>query len=338
MRAHILILLSLFCMGVSALAQGAVLQPWTDTLTMQSIERHDGTLLRGRIVSMSSRELSVVLADGTRLVLPKHLVRTISSLEGEPSAGAISGVNTATYVLTSSALPMPKGSSSLQFNIAGISLEAFPSERVSVGLLASWFSAPIAATAMYRLPLSEDIWLGAGGFVGWGGSLADRNFLAAPTLTLTFQSGVSNVSLTAGYGATSLAVETYPRPEFSEMSQTQVTTSRGYLAFGISTRLSRKVRLIVDAFMITGSGSVLLPDGRWMRTEDYDYYDPSVAFTRNFETFSNIFIIPAIRWEYSATSYWQFGFAGYKGNLLNIQDNSNWAPLPIPVVQWVIAL
>lgn len=339
MRAHILILLSLFCIGVSALAQGDVLQPWTDTLTMQSIERHDGTLLRGRIVSMSARELSVVLADGTRLVLPKHLVRTISSLQGEPSAGATSGVNTAMYVLTSSALPMPKGSSTLQFNLAGIALEAFPSERVSVGLLASWFSAPIAATAMFRMPLSEDIWLGAGGFVGWGGSLADRNFLAAPTLTLTFQSGVSNVSLTAGYGATSLAVTTFARPSNLEAGETtQVTSSRGYFSMGISTRLARKVRLIIDAFMITGSGSVLLPDGRWMRTNDYDYYNPSVAFTRNFETFSNIFIIPAIRWEYSATSYWQFGFAGYKGNLLDIQNNSDWSPLPIPVVQWVIAL
>lgn len=313
--------------------------PWTDSLTVQSIERHDGSMLRGRIVTMDARELTVILNDGTRLVLPKHLVRTISPVESAMSAVSSSGVNTATYILTSSALPLPKGTSTLQFNLAGIGLEAFPSERFSVGLLASWFSAPIAATAMYRMELAEDVWLGAGGFVGWGGSLADRNFLAAPTLTLSIRSGSTNLSFTGGFGATSLAVETYSAPDNSELlQQTQVTTSRGYFSLGVSTKLARNVRLIVDAFMITGSGSTLLPDGRWMRTKDYDYYDPSRSFTRNFETFSNIFIIPAIRWEYGATSYWQFGFAGYKGNLLNLQGNSDWSPLPIPVVQWVIGL
>lgn len=338
MRTHISLIILALLLHSSAVAQQ---DQWSDSLAVRSIERHDGSLLRGRIVRMDARELTVILSDGSRLVLPKHLVRSIAGPDDASSAerGAAAAVQTAMYVLTSSALPMPEGSSSLQFNIAGVALEAFPTDRFSVGLLSSWFSAPIIGTAMYRMPLGDDLWLGVGGFVGWGGSLADRNVLAAPTLTMSVASGSANLSLTGGYGATSLAVETYARPDYSELSETvQVTTPRAYLSLGISLKLSRSIRLIVDAFMISGSGKTLLPDGRWMRNDEYNYYDPSQAFTRNFETFSNIFVIPAIRWDYSTTSYWQFGFAGYKGNLLNLEDNSNWSPLPIPVVQWVIAL
>ncbi|MBU3700258.1 MAG: hypothetical protein FGM33_09685 [Candidatus Kapabacteria bacterium] len=314
---------------------------WTDTLTTKTIERHDGSIMRGRITAMDARELTVLLSDGTRLVLPKHLIRSITSA-GEQVTARVEGdevVPTAMYVLTSGAMPMPKGSSTLQFNLAGMALEAFPSERFSVGLISSWFSAPIVATAMYRMPLSDNVWLGAGGFVGWGGSLADRNFLAAPALTLTVLSGSASLSLTGGYGATSLQVEAYTQPDYSALRDTlQITSPRAYAALGVSLKLARKIRLIVDAFMISGSGSVTLPDGRWIWTNDYNYYDPSSDFTRSFQTYSNIFIIPAIRWEYGASSYWQFGFAGYKGNLLNLEDNSNWSPLPIPVVQWVITL
>ena len=337
-RWHILFIALLF----APVAMVAQQQPWTDTLSMQSIERHDGTELRGRVVAINAREITIALTDGTRLVLPKHLVRSISAVDGAvtSSSNGEAAVNTSMYVLTSGAMPMPKGSSTLQFNVAGMALEAFPTERFSVGLLASWFSAPIVATAMYRMPLADNVWLGAGGFVGWGGSLADRNFLAAPALTVSFVSGSTSVSLTGGYGATSLEVEVYDRPDYAALRDTvQVTSPRAYAAVGVSLKLTRKIRLIIDAFMISGSGSVLLPDGKWSRSEDYyDYYDPSQAFTRNYETYSNIFIIPAIRWEYGDSSYWQFGFAGYKGNLLNLDDNSNWSPLPIPVVQWVIAL
>ncbi|MBU3678232.1 MAG: hypothetical protein FGM32_01325 [Candidatus Kapabacteria bacterium] len=335
-RLHIIILAILLVPAATVFSQQ---QTWTDSLSMQSIERHDGSELRGRVVAMNAREVTIVLADGTRLVLPKHLVRSIIPLDSPQQQSAVSAVQTATYFVTSSALPMPKGTSTLQFNIAGVALEAFPTERLSIGVLSSWISAPIIATAMVRMPVADNVWLGAGGIVGWGGSLADRNFFAAPTLTLTVLSGSTSFSLTGGYGATSLKVETYTQPDYSAVRDTlQVTSPRAYAALGVSLKLARKIRLIVDAFMISGSGSVTLPDGRWVWTDVYNYYDPSSDFTRSFETYSNIFIIPAIRWDYSVDAYWQFGFAGYKGNLLNLEDNSNWSPIPIPVVQWVIAL
>ncbi|MFM8770854.1 MAG: hypothetical protein ACKOE4_02355 [Candidatus Kapaibacterium sp.] len=334
---HIVVLALLV---VSAAVVSAQQQPWMDTLSMQSIERHDGTELRGRVVAMDARELTIVLADGTRLVLPKHLVRSMIPLEGSQPQIPGAAVQTATYVLTSSALPMPKGTSTLQFNIAGVALEAFPTERLSVGVLSSWFSAPIIATAMVRMPLADNVWLGAGGLVGWGGSIADGNFFAAPTLTLSMKAGSTNFSLTGGYGFTSLKVETYDSPDYAAAQGTsQLASPRSYAALGVSLKLARKVRLIVDAFIISGSGTLTLPDGKWRRIDDYyNYYDPSQAFTRTYETYSNIFIIPAIRWDYSEGAYWQFSFAGYKGNLLNLEDNSNWSPLPIPIVQWVIAL
>jgi hypothetical protein len=151
--------------------------------------------------------------------------------------------------------------------------------------------------------------------------------------------GSTTFSLTGGYGATSLKVVAYDRPDYTALRDTfQLTSPRAYAALGVSVKLARKIRLIVDAFMISSSGSVTLPDGRWMQSDNYDYNDPSASFTRSYETFSNIFIIPAIRWEYGPSSYWQFGFAGYKGNLLNLENNSDWSPLPIPVVQWVIQL
>lgn len=339
-RLSWIVVMIALCAGAMALV--AQTTPWSDTVSTYIIERHNGSILQGRIVAMDARELAITLPDGTRLTLPKHLVRTIRARDVQ-SASALTQegeVSTSTYVVTSSALPSTKGASTLQFNLAGVALEAFPTERFSVGLLASWFSAPIIATAMVRTPIADNVWLGVGGFVGWGGSLADRNVLAAPTLTLSAQSGSTNVSLTGGYGVTSLEVETFDRPDYAGSVRTdQITTQRAYAALGLSFKLARKVRLVLDAFMITGSGSVLLPDGRWMRSDDvYNYYDPTTDFTRSFETYSNIFIIPAIRWEYSADAYWQFGFAGYKGNLLNLDDNSDWSPLPIPVVQWVISL
>ncbi len=338
MRTGLLIVIFLMGAFMPSIAQQI---EWTDTVRIFDVERHDGSIISGRIISMNARELTVVLTDQTRLVLPKHLVRTISTIADQPTSdqSADGAVQTATYVLTSSALPMPKGTSTLQFNLAGMALEAFPTERFSVGLLASWFSAPIVATAMYRMPLGENLWLGAGGIVGWGGSLADRNFLAAPTLTLSMMTGSTSFSLTGGFGITTLAVETYSRPDMSERPETsQVTSPRAYLALGVSMKLARNIRLILDAFMISSSGSVILPDGRWRRADYYDYYNPSQSFSRTYTTYSNIFIIPAIRWEYGSGSYWQFGFAGYKGNLLNLENNSDWSPLPIPVVQWVIGL
>lgn len=335
-RMHIVFLALLLVSAASVSAQ----QQWTDSLTMQSIERHDGIEFRGRVVAMDAREITIVLTDGTRLVLPKHLVRSMIPLEGSQPLEPGATVQTATYVLTSSALPMPKGTSTLQFNIAGVALEAFPTERLSVGILSSWISAPIIGTAMFRMPLADNVWLGAGGLVGWGGSLADRNFFAAPTLTLSMQSGSTNFSLSGGYGFTSLNVDTYDSPDYAaRQSTSQITSLRSYAALGVSLKLARKIRLIIDAFMISGSGTLTLPDGKWRRVDDYyNYYDPSQGFARSYDTYSNIFIIPAIRWDYAGDAYWQFGFAGYKGNLLNLQDNSNWSPLPIPVVQWVIAL
>lgn len=332
-----------------------------DTSTVVEIEKNDRTVIVGRVVSNDPNEVVIVTSSG-RLYVPKHEIRRIGASTGAEVAIRADELGQAAfgsfYGFTQGALPHEAGEGHLQITPVSADFELYLTDRFSVGLLSSIISAPIIGRTSYTFSSSGNVHVAAGGFVGWGGSIARNNAIAMPTISITKGDSRNNVSLSAGYGVSTFIEQLFRfAGEFQRVDyrtgelitdtilepvDTRINTPRAWLSIGLIAEVSSSISLVLDAFYISDAGLAKpSANDKYFEQEYYllnDEYLERLLPVPGVQTYSTIIISPSIRWKMSARSSLQFGFTGYKGNFLNLEDNSNWSSLPIPMVQWFMKL
>lgn len=333
----------------------------TDTTKVVEIEKNDRTIIVGRIISNDAKEV-VISTSGGRIYVPKHEVRRIgagpSSLQALRTEEMGQAPFGSYYGFTQGALPHESEQGHLQITPVSTDFELYLTDRFSVGVMASVIAAPIIGRTSYSCSSSSDLHFAVGGFVGWGGSIARNNAIAMPTVSVTKGDSRNNVSLSAGYGYSTF-IQTANRfeGEFERVDyrtgelvtdtitsrvDVRLSTARAWLSVGLITEISSSISLVLDAFYISDAGLASLPTNQTFLEEGYQLVNGEYVFQRSVvkgvQTYSTIIVSPSIRWKMSARSSLQFGFTGYKGNFLNLEDNSNWSSFPIPMVQWFMKL
>jgi len=333
-----------------------------DTSTVVEIEKNDRTVIVGRVVSNDPNEVVIVTSSG-RLYVPKHEIRRIGASTGAEVAIRADELGQAAfgsfYGFTQGALPHEAGEGHLQITPVSADFELYLTDRFSVGLLSSIISAPIIGRTSYTFSSSGNVHVAAGGFVGWGGSIARNNAIAMPTISITKGDSRNNISLSLGYGYSTFIQSAtrfdgeYQRVDYrtgelvtdtlTSPLDVRINTARAWMSIGFIAEVSNSVSLVLDAFYISDAGRAALPENQ-VFVQPEDFYDATGQYfyqtpvVTDVQTYSTIIISPSIRWKMSARSSLQFGFTGYKGNFLNLEDNSNWSSLPIPMVQWFMKL
>jgi RNase P/RNase MRP subunit p29 len=332
-----------------------------DTTTVVELEKNDRTIIVGRVVSNDAKEV-VIVTSGGRMYVPKHEIRRIGVSTGAVTAMRVDELGQAPfgsfYGFTQSALPHEAGQGHLQITPVSADFELYLTDRLSVGLLSSIISAPIIGRASYTFSSRGDVHFSAGGFVGWGGSVARNNAIAMPTVSVTKGDSRNNFTLSAGYGVSTFVEQLfrfageYQRVDYRtgelvtdtilEAVDTRVNTPRAWLSIGLIAEVSSSISLVLDAFFISDAGLAKPSTNDAFYEHEYyllngEYFERLLPVP-GVQTYSTIIISPSIRWKMSSRTSLQFGFTGYKGNFLNLEDNSSWSSLPIPMVQWFMKL
>jgi hypothetical protein len=345
----------LLCSAVAVVAQDA----GPDSTKTVEVEKNDRSIIVGRIVSIDAKEVVIVTQSGRQYV-PKHEIRRIGTPSPQQLRSQEMGQTPfgAYYGFTQGALPHEPDQGHLQITPFSADFELYLTDRLSVGLLSSVISAPIIGRASYTFSSRGDVHFSAGGFVGWGGSVARHNAIAMPTVSVTKGDSRNSFTLSAGYGVSTFVAQLfrfageYQRVDYRtgelvtdtilEAVDTRVNTPRAWLSIGLIAEVSSSISLVLDAFFISDAGLAKPSTNDAFYEHEYyllngEYFERLLPVP-GVQTYSTIIISPSIRWKMSSRTSLQFGFTGYKGNFLNLEDNSSWSSLPIPMVQWFMKL
>lgn len=266
-----------------------------DSTKIYVLTQNDGSEFTGKILKNDERELTVLLMDGRKIIIPQYVVKSITSAnigDFNSSGQFIGEENFRTrYFLTTNGLPLKKGKNYVQWTLLGPDLQFSITDRLGAGVMTTWIGMPIIGTVKYTGNISKNVNYAIGTLIGSGTYIAPRFGGALPFGALTFGDGRSNLNISAGYGAIWSDGDVNGRP---------------LLSLGGMTKVGKRITLVLDSFFLLSSAS-------------------STYSSNQNSTFG--FILPGIRIHRTDTRAFQIGFA-------SIYNAEKFTPIPFPVIQW----
>ena len=191
------------------------------------IKKSDGGELKGYILSDDGREILLETKNIGKLYINKSDIQEIVAIsESEsnidnPNYGEFreTGPFTTRYYFTNNALPVKKGEDYAMIKLYGPEVHFSDTDKLSLGVMASWIASPIAVAAKYSIFSKGKTHLSLGTIIGSSGYIAQgRIFGGLHWLTLTFGDRRKNFSISGGYGYVKdnadLLINRNPSPEF----------------------------------------------------------------------------------------------------------------------------
>jgi hypothetical protein len=266
-----------------------------DSTKIYVLTQNDGSEFTGKILKNDERELTVLLMDGRKIIIPQYVIKSIipANTGDFNAAGQFIGEENfrTRYFLTTNGLPLKKGKNYVQWTLLGPDLQFSITDRLGAGVMTTWIGMPIIGTIKYTGNISKNLNYAVGTLIGSGTYLAPSFGGALPFGALTFGDGRSNLNLSAGYGAIWADGDVNCRP---------------LLSLGGMTKVGKRVTLVLDSFFLLASAS------------------SNYSSSQN-STFG--FVLPGIRIHSTDTRAFQIGFA-------SLLVNNEFRPIPFPVVQW----
>ncbi len=266
-----------------------------DSTKTYVLTQNDGTQLTGKILKNDERELTVLLMDRRKIVIPQYVIKSITPVNSSDfnAIGQYVGEENfrTRYFLTTNGLPVKKGKNYVQWTLLGPDLQFSVTDRLGAGLMTTWIGMPIIGSVKYTGNISENVNYAVGALVGTGSYASPSTGGALPFGAITFGDGRSNLNFSAGYGAIWNSGDVNGRPLVSVAGMTKV---------------GKKVTLVFDSFFLLSA----------------DSYNISKNLNSTFG-----FIIPGIRINSSETKAFQLGFASF-------YFANRFIPIPFPVIQW----
>ena len=236
------------------------------------VEKHDGTIFFGEILSYDARELLLKTADKGEVIIPKHELHAISQPDDvklDESGKYIAEDRFATrYFITTNGLPIKKGDHYVQWNFFGPDFQFAVSDNLGLGFMTSWVAIPIIGTIKYSVEVSPGVQIGLGALLGTFSWADFDSGLALPYATVSIGNRRSNIAFSGGYGALILDGE---------------SEGRTLVSIAGMHRFSNSISVVFDSFI-----------GPGLRADETGY----------------AILIPGIRWQRSNRQAIQFGLAG----------------------------
>jgi hypothetical protein len=268
-----------------------------DSTKTYVITQNDGSQLTGKILKNDERELTVLLMDRRKIIIPQYVIKSITPVNSSDfnAIGQYVGEENfrTRYFLTTNGLPVKKGKNYVQWTLLGPDLQFSVTDRLGAGLMTTWIGMPIIGSVKYTGNISENVNYAVGALVGTGSYIRPTVGGALPFGAITFGDGRSNLNFSAGYGAIWNTGDVNGRPLVSVAGMTKV---------------GKKVTLVLDSFFL-------------LSTDSYNGY----IGNRLNSTFG--FIVPGIRINSTDTKAFQIGFA-------SLYVANRFIPTPFPVIQW----
>lgn len=278
---------------------------------MYKIEKNDGTIYVGNIISQDAREILLETTNIGQLFIPKHEIKSITEIKqgdidnsGEFKTEEIFATR---YFITTNGLPIVKGDSYILWNLFGPDFQFGVAPNLGIGIMTSWIGMPLVGTIKFSHQLGDKVSFGAGSLIGTGSWMKPDFFAALPFASLTFGDRRSNINFSAGYGFLTYKQEVgyYDTTSYNYYTRTE-TVSEGRLLLSIAgmVKVGKKVSLVLDTFIAPLLGN---------------------------NNFGFSLILPGLRFQTDPNKAFQFGFGGI---VSNDGSGAEVQPFPIPMVSW----
>lgn len=281
----------------------------------------NGTERTGYVISDDGREILLQSDDLGKLYIQKSDIKSIkkidySTLEEYDGGYRSAGSFTTRYLLSTNALPIKKGENYVAMHLFGPEIHFAVSDRLSVGLMTTWITAPLAFALKYSIPTrNEKVNFGFGTLLGSSMYLAEfRGFGGLFWGTFTYGDRMHNVSISAGYMGVSPGVMNsiqtpgvyygqpssgggvfYPNIPSSEVRNLDYNAFA--LSIGGSARIGKKANFVFDSMLLFGNTK------RRSSSEvaNYDatgnYESSTISQTSEIRSSFNMFIMPGFRFQ-----------------------------------------
>lgn len=274
------------------------------------VKLSNGKDFEGQLISQSNERLILRLESNELIELKTSDVKSMELYNEKPKTEEIGETFSTRYFFNTNGFRMKKGESYVIWSLIGADYQVQATEKVSFGVITSWFGTPVIGSAKYSTSLNKNLNMSAGLLAGsttWG-ARENRISGALPYMALTYGTKKANVGLSAGYG-----IINTPRS----------TEGRLLLSATGMVKVSNSLSLVFDSF--------IMPKGSRI-TETVNHHSNSegiVIEKRSSPGFA--LIMPGIRWQVQENKAFQLGLGGLR--TFNSNGDQGFSA-PVPMLQW----
>jgi hypothetical protein len=311
------------------------------------ITRSNGNELIGKIISDDGREVLIQTNTLGKIYVPKANIISIKKINvsKEIVNGEYRSNNpfTTRYQFSTNAFPIKKGENYAAINLYGPEVHFAVSNRLSIGIMATWIASPLVLALKYTIPTkNEKVNFGFGTLLGSTGYLNQgRGFGGLHWGMMTYGNRMNNITLSLGYSyikvnnTNAYKEGNYPAVadpfnpgsmKFQSLTLSKKPlTNAPIIGVGGITSIGKKVSLFVDAMLLFGSST----------SQDVNQYynnqgKPSYTSVVNRKLKSTNFILmPGLRFQKTENTAFQVSLAGIVGSI----EGDRYS-FPIPMCTW----
>ena len=170
------------------------------------ITKNDGGEFIGEIISDDGREILLMTTTIGKIYINKSDISGITLVD-EKSTNKVGGEFraegpfTTRYFFTNNSLPLKKNEHYAMIQLYGPEVHFSVSDKLSLGIMASWIASPIALASKLCLYSKNNIHISLGNILGNSGYIEQgKVFGGLHWLTITKGDRMKNFSFSAGYG------------------------------------------------------------------------------------------------------------------------------------------
>jgi hypothetical protein len=178
----------------------------TDSKKLVLITKNNGGEFIGEIISDDGREILLMTTTIGKIYINKSDISGITLVD-EKSTNKVGsefraeGPFTTRYFFTNNSLPLKKNEHYAMIQLYGPEVHFSVSDKLSLGIMASWIASPIALASKLCLYSKNNIHISLGNILGNSGYIQQgKVFGGLHWLTITKGDRVKNFSFSAGYG------------------------------------------------------------------------------------------------------------------------------------------
>ena len=178
----------------------------TDSKKLVLITKNNGGEFIGEIISDDGREILLMTTTIGKIYINKSDISGITLVD-EKSTNKVGGEFraegpfTTRYFFTNNSLPLKKNEHYAMIQLYGPEVHFSVSDKLSLGIMASWIASPIALASKLCLYSKNNIHISLGNILGNSGYIEQgKIFGGLHWLTITKGDRMKNFSFSAGYG------------------------------------------------------------------------------------------------------------------------------------------
>jgi hypothetical protein len=178
----------------------------TDSKKLVLITKNNGGEFIGEIISDDGREILLMTTTIGKIYINKSDISGITLVD-EKSTNKVGsefraeGPFTTRYFFTNNSLPLKKNEHYAMIQLYGPEVHFSVSDKLSLGIMASWIASPIALASKLCLYSKNNIHISLGNILGNSGYIQQgKVFGGLHWLTITKGDRMKNFSFSAGYG------------------------------------------------------------------------------------------------------------------------------------------